>query len=55
MDVEAYMIGVVGVDRDGNEVRFTDLVIENDDGDVACFKIDYCPFCGRKLVICHAD
>lgn len=50
MDVEVYMIGVVGADRDGNGVNFTDLVIENDDGDEARFKINYCPFCGRKLV-----
>lgn len=55
MDVEAYMIDVVGVDRDGNKVSFTDLVIENNDGDEARFKIDYCPFCGRKLVSDHAD
>ena len=51
MDVEAYMIDVVGVDRDGNKVSFTDLVIENNYGDEARFKIDYCPFCGRKLMI----
>lgn len=55
MDVEAYMIGVVGVDRGGSKVRFTDLVIENNDGDEARFKIDFCPFCGRKLVGEHAD
>ena len=55
MDVEAYMIGVVGVDRGGNKVGFTDLVIENNDGDEARFKIDYCPFCGRKLVSDETD
>lgn len=51
MDVEAYMIGVVSFNRDGNKVKFTDLVIGNRHGDEARFRINYCPFCGRKLVI----
>ena len=55
MDVEAYMIGVVSFNRDGNKVRFTDLVIENRHGDEARFRINYCPFCGRKLVSDEAD
>lgn len=55
MDVEAYALSVVSFNRNGNKVSFTDLVIGNRHGYEARFRINYCPFCGRKLVSDETD